>query len=119
MRLCCALVLLGIGGALPGQVRQQVFEVGEAFLALEGKVGPVPGDVKPGDRLVRLLTRVLQREANAGAGQQRVAQVVRRARQQQMLLVQGDKESCDLVQSVLDEMRRDPLPRLHLTCTVL
>ena len=119
MRLCCALVLLGICGALPGQVRQQVFEVGAALAAFEDKAGVVPGDVQPVDRLVRLLTRVLQREAKAAAGQQKVAQVVVRRARQQVLLVQGDKESCDLVQSVLDEIGREPLPRLHLTCTVL
>jgi hypothetical protein len=39
--------------------------------------------------------------------------------QQQLLLVQGDKEFLDLVQAALDEMRREPLPRFHLTCTVL
>jgi hypothetical protein len=118
MRLCCALVLLGIGGSLPGQVRQQVFEVADALGALEDKVGAVPGNVQPVDRLVRLLTNVLKREAKA-AGQPNAAQVVVRRPRQQMLLVQGDRELCDLVQSVLDEMRREPLPRLHLTCTVL
>jgi hypothetical protein len=119
MRLCCALVLLGMCGALRGQVRAQTFEVGAALGELEEGVGAVPGNVQPVDRFVRLLTQVLKREAKAGAGQPNVAQVVVRRARQQMLLVQGEKELCDLVQSVLDELRREPLPRLHLTCTVL
>jgi len=109
MRLCCALVLLGIGGSLPGQVRQQVFEVADALGALEDKVGAVPGNVQPVDRLMRLLTNVLKREAKA-AGQPNAAQVVVRRPRQQMLLVQGDRELCDLVQSVLD----DPIEQLTL-----
>jgi hypothetical protein len=109
--------LLGICGALPGQARAQVFEVGGALGALEDKVGAVPGDVQPVDRLERLLTRLLKRENKAAAG--RAVQRAMIRANQQMLLVQGDKELLDLVQSVLDEMRRDPLPRFHLTCTVL
>jgi hypothetical protein len=63
MRLCCALLsLLGIWGALPGQVGGQIFEVGGALRALEDKVGAVPGDVQPVDRLERLLAHLLQRE---------------------------------------------------------
>jgi len=112
MRLCALVSLLGICGALPGQMRAQVFDVGGALGALEDKVGLVSGDVQPVDRLQRLLTSVLKPEARAAA------RGVIRA-QQQLLLVQGDKEFLDLVQAALDEMRREPLPRFHLTCTVL
>jgi hypothetical protein len=122
MRLCCALVsLLGISGAMPGQgqVRvAKVFEVGPALGALEDKVGAVPGAVLPADRLDRLLAQLLKRENKAGVGRvTRPAMVA--ANRQQLMIVQGDKEMLDVVQSVLDEMRREPLPRFHLTCTVL
>ncbi|HZN38959.1 MAG TPA: hypothetical protein VFD82_09155 [Planctomycetota bacterium] len=119
MRLCCALVsLLGICGALPGQGRrQQVFDVGAALGALEDKVGAVPGDVQPVDRLERLLTDALQRDAmDAVEGVLQKAMIGPR---RPVLLVHGDKKLLDLVQSVFDEMRREPLPLFHLTCTVL
>ena len=112
-------MLLGIGGSLHGQVRSQAFEVGAALGALEDKAGAVPGNVQPLDRLVRFLTHVLRSEANAAASQQKNLQFAVRRAPQQVLLVEGDKEVCDLVQSVVDEMGREPLPRFHLTCTVL
>ena len=118
MRLCCALLMLGISGALPAQGRMaKVFDVGGALATLEDKVGAVTGDVPPTDRLERLLTHVLKREGKQAGGQV-VQRGVVRARQQ-VMIVQGDKELVDCVQSLLDEMRRDPLPRFHLTCTVL
>ena len=119
MRLCCALLLLGISGSLPAQGRvAKVFDVGAALGAIEDKVGAVPGDVQPTDRLERLLTHVLKQDARQAVGQVVQRGAIVRARQQ-MLIVQGDKELVDLVQSLLDEMRRDPLPRFHLTGTVL
>src|SRR5262245_60293576 len=118
MKLCCALVLFVIGGALPGQwqVRVQSFEVGAVLGALEDKVGAVPGAWRPVDRLHQLLSPVLEREAESAAG--RSVPAVLHARPH-TLIVQGEKESSDLVQSVLDELRREPLPRFHVSCTLL
>jgi hypothetical protein len=116
MRLCALVSLLGICGALPGQMAAQVFDVGGALGALEDKVGPVSGELQPVDRFERLFTSLLKRENKAAAG--RLMKAMIRANQQ-MLLVQGDKELLDLVQAALDEMRRETLPRFHLTCTVL
>jgi len=120
MRVCCTLVsLLGICGALPGQVwRAKIFEVAAPLGALEGKVGACPGAVLPVDRLERLLTLALKRE-NGAAGQVAPKAAVLRTRRQQQMLIEGDKAVLDLVQSVLDEMRREPPPRFHLSCTVL
>jgi hypothetical protein len=97
-------------------MRVQAFEVGAALGALEDKVGAVPGAWRPVDRLHTLLAPVLQREAEAAAG--RAVPAVLHAGQH-TLTVQGQRESCDVVQSVLDELRREPLPRFHVTCTVL
>ena len=118
MRLCCALVLLGTCGALPGQAqREQIFDVVAALDALEDKVGAVRGEVQPVDRLQRLLTNALQRDA-MDAVEGAVCKANNGPRRQ-VLWVHGDKQLHDLVQSVFDEMRREPLPRFHLTCTVL
>ena len=110
-------MLLGIGGALPAQAavrRTQVFDVADQLEALDAKVGAVPGAVQPFDRLVRLLSQLAKRENRAG----RVGVTAIRPRQK-ALCVHNDKELCDLVESALDELRREKVPRIHVTCTLL
>ena len=120
MRLCCALVsLLGICGAMPGQERVQSFEVDAALGALGDRTEAVPGVVQPVHRLARLLTRVLDGEAKAPVDHRRVRVARALPRQRAQIQVEGDKELLDMVQSVLDEMRREPRLRFHLTSTVL
>ncbi|HEX6812887.1 MAG TPA: hypothetical protein VF384_14785 [Planctomycetota bacterium] len=117
-RLALAL-WLGCCGTVAGQQRAQVFQVKEALAALEDKTGVVPGDVQPITRFSRLVDAVLKKEVQAGVRPQGARATVRAAGRDQMLMVQGDKEVVDLVQSLIDQMHGASLPRLHLECTVL
>ncbi|HZN38958.1 MAG TPA: hypothetical protein VFD82_09150 [Planctomycetota bacterium] len=115
------VLLLSCCGTVAGQQRQQVFPIKEALAALEDKTGVVPGDVQPITRFQRLVDAVLKKEAQAGARPQATRTLVRVGGRggDQMLMVQGDKEVVDLVQSLIDQMQGQSLPRLHVMCTVL
>jgi hypothetical protein len=115
------VLLLSCCGTVAGQQRAQVFPVKEALAALEDKTGVVPGDVQPITRFTRLVDAVLKKDAQGGARGQTARTLVRVGGRggEQMLMVQGDKEAVDLVQSLIDQMQGQSLPRLHLMCTVL
>jgi hypothetical protein len=115
MRFRCAFVMmLGCCGTVSGQQQPQLqfFHVKELLAAHEDKTGCGPGEVQPLERLARFFDGVLAERELEG--------VERRIwRGPGILAVEGDQEARDLVQSVVDQLRCEQLPRLHLECTVL
>ena len=111
-----AFACLLVCAAATAQQQERLFQLRDVLAALEDKTGPVPGREQAFHRVERLVSGLVERENPAMGGD---GGMVGGTHREQILFVQADKQVIDVVRSLFDEMRREPLPRFHLACTVL